>query len=92
MLLLNDDDEIDEHVNIIHNGDEENLGNTEEEGECQILDFLGLVDNIVISSQTLKLHTEIHRIPIQVLVVPPTILSLTHWFLHWVFLHASSLV
>ena len=60
VLLLNDDNEVVEHGNLIHNGDEENLGKTEEEGECQILYFLGLVNNTTLSPQTLKLRGELH--------------------------------
>ena len=64
MLLLSDDEAADDDGNIIPNHDEGDYGKAEEEGECQILDILGLADNTTISPQTLKLRGELRGIPI----------------------------
>ena len=67
ILLLSDDEGLDESGEIIQTnydmGEEET-----EEGECQILNFMGMANSSIQPPKTLKLKGELRGIPIQVLV------------------------
>ena len=67
-LLLSDDEDMDVEDPIIHTNEEGDKGKIEDEGECQILDFLGFAVTPNSSLQTLKLRGELQGIPIQILV------------------------
>ena len=59
MLLLSDDEEVDDDGNIVTLRNDGDSGKHEDEGECQILDFLGQAEQPNPSLQTLKLRGEL---------------------------------
>lgn len=66
-LILSDEEEVVLDGEIIHAPEKWEPENGEE-GECQILDFMGFSEVSSPTSPTLKLHGKIKEIPTQVLV------------------------